>query len=279
MKEVPATGEGEHSALTEETLTPTAALARFVSQKGRVQHKIRAVDEPAFVIATYAWSESSLIAELFTEHYGRVPVVVKGAKRAYSKFRGLINAFVPLLVNFSGAGDVKNLTDAKWLGSLSPIDPANLMSAFYVNELVLRLTVREDPAPGLFSLYTEVLSELSHQKGQALQLALRRFEVGLLENLGWGQTAKGEITRIEETAWCVRDGELMPSARAIADTLTTQPAEMAVSCRCARAIIENRIEDPDLLPELRRVLRSIIGYYVGDRGLNTRKTLSRWSQI
>lgn len=259
-------------------LTPLEALHSLSLERSRPKARMRVHDEPAFVIATYPWSESSLIAELLTEHYGRVPVVVRGAKRPYSKFRGLINAFAPLVVNFSGAGDVKNLTEAKWLGGMTSVEPANMMSGFYANELVLRMTVREDPTPQLFKAYTQLLAELAHQKGQALQLALRRFEVSLLDSLGWGQAAKSELTENADAIWCVKAGELQLMREAV--VIDPQfKSESLVSNACARAIIANDITAQSPLPELRRVLRSIIGYYVGDIGLNTRKTLSRWSQV
>jgi len=40
----------------------------------------RIQDEPAFVVHRYDWSESSLILETFTRHFGRVALVAKGAK-------------------------------------------------------------------------------------------------------------------------------------------------------------------------------------------------------
>ena len=35
----------------------------------------RVADEPAFVLHRYDWSESSLILELLTRHFGRIAVV------------------------------------------------------------------------------------------------------------------------------------------------------------------------------------------------------------
>ena len=91
---------------------------------------LRAREEPAFVLSTQPWKETSLIAELLTKHHGRVTVVVRGAKRLSSRFRGLINPFVPLMTSFSGTSDIKNLTDARWLGGLAPIEPEALATAF-----------------------------------------------------------------------------------------------------------------------------------------------------
>lgn len=232
---------------------------------------IRARSEPAFVLSAQPWRETSLIAELITPHYGRVTVVVRGAKRESSRFRGLINPFVPLLVNFSGASDVKNLTDARWLGGLAPLSPGALVSAFYVNELVLRLTTRSDPSAALFDAYTDVLKNLADKEGRELSLALRRFEVKLLSELGWSQASKAD--EIDAGGlWVVRNGELVCVDR-------FEEGEIPVSQAAARAVARGQLEEAPDLREVRDVLRRIIGYYVGDRGLKTRKTLECWTQL
>ena len=70
---------------------------------------LRVREEPAFVLTTHPWKESSVIAECFTQRHGRQVLAVRGAKRPGGQFRGLINPFCPLLINYSGAGEVKNL--------------------------------------------------------------------------------------------------------------------------------------------------------------------------
>lgn len=232
---------------------------------------VRARSEPAFVLCAQPWMETSQIAELLTKRYGRVTVVVRGAKRVASRFRGLINPFVPLLVSFSGAGDIKNLTDARWLGGLAPIGAEALVSGFYVNELILRLTMRNDPSLSLFEAYTTVLGDLAMKEGRELSIALRSFEIRLLEELGWGQSAKGEVSE-ENGLWTVRDGELVLVA-------ALRDAEVQISPATARAVIQGVIQPTNNLREIRDVLRRIIGYYVGERGLKTRKTVEHWSQV
>ncbi len=229
-------------------------------------------NEPAFVLAAYPWKETSLVVQFFTQHRGRVVVTVRGAKRTSGRFRGLINPFVPLLVNFSGTGEVKNLTEARWIGGLAPIHADSLLSAFYVNELMLRMTMREDPMPRLFEAYTEVLSRLASEEGEEMQASLRRFEIELLTVSGWGQSAHAKDLD-KDLFWTVRGGEL----RAFE---VLQENETAVSPAAARAVITGEIPAcGTLLREVRDVLRRIIGYYVGDRGLKTRRTVALWSDV
>ncbi len=257
----------------DDVLTPAQILlemGRGKSTAGRV----RVVDEPAFVLTTYPWSESSLIAEVLTRSHGRVAVAIKGAKRAYSKFRGIINPFTPLMVTYAGADEVKNLTDAKWMGLAGALPAENLLSAFYVNELVLRMTMREDAVERLFDAYIEVIGQLTLKKGIHVQVALRRFEVVLLEALGWGQRAKDAFLEHPNVRWCVRDGELVPW-----NPSSPERCECLLTNACASAVIENNITTQSPLPEVREVLRRIIGYYVGSKGLNTRRTQTSWSEI
>ena len=232
---------------------------------------LRAREEPAFVLSTQPWKETSLIAELLTKHHGRVTVVVRGAKRLSSRFRGLINPFVPLMTSFSGTSDIKNLTDARWLGGLAPIEPEALATAFYVNELVLRMTVRNDECSALFAPYTRVLADLSLLKGRELSLCLRAFELRLLEHQGWGQ--KGKLQEAGEgSLWTVRDGELVR-------VNALQAGQTPVTEASARAVIGAQMDLSNDLREIRDVLRRIIGYYVGVSGFKTRRTLEHWTQF
>lgn len=93
---------------------------------------------------------------VFTRDYGRIPLVARGAKRPMSQYRGLLNPFCPLAVSYSGKGEVKNLTRCEWYGTI-PMNEKVLMSAFYINELLVRLLPRGEPEPSLFTIYYDTL--------------------------------------------------------------------------------------------------------------------------
>ena len=76
----------------------------------------RVLDEPAFVLHHYDWSESSLILEVFTRHWGRVALVAKGAKRPTSQLRAVLLPLQPITVNFGGEGEIRTLKAADWAG-------------------------------------------------------------------------------------------------------------------------------------------------------------------
>lgn len=133
-----------------------------------------------------AWRETSLIVQAFSRSHGVVALVAKGAKRPQSVLRPVLNAFQPLLLSWSGASDIKTLTRAESAG-IRPLQGRAYMSAWYMNELVLRLLPREDPHPQLFAAYEEALGRLTQAAASGrVSAALRRFEWTLLQETGYG---------------------------------------------------------------------------------------------
>ena len=70
--------------------------------------------QPAFVLHTYPFRETSLVAEVFTRNAGRVGLVARGARRPRSALRGLLMAFQPLLLSWAGKSELRTLHKAEW---------------------------------------------------------------------------------------------------------------------------------------------------------------------
>ena len=145
-----------------------------------------------YVLHTYPYRETSLILQVWTEKHGRLGIVAKGARRPKSASRSLLLPFQPLMLDWFGRSELKTLKTAEPAGPATPLAGQNLFSAFYLNELLLKLTTREDPHEGLFAAYDEAISELralSREKTAAMRPAiepiLRRFELRLLQELGY----------------------------------------------------------------------------------------------
>ncbi|MGB6104526.1 MAG: DNA repair protein RecO [Pusillimonas sp.] len=146
----------------------------------------RVQDTAGYLLHSAPWRETSLIVQVFTQHYGMVALVAKGAKRPYSVLRPVLSAFQPLSLSWSGAGEVKTLIRAECAG-IRKLDGRAHMSAWYMNELLLRLLPREDPHPVLYEAYDAALRQLALQQSAAS--ALRRFEWILLNETGYGLEA------------------------------------------------------------------------------------------
>lgn len=139
--------------------------------------------QPAYVLHTYAYKETSLIVEAFTRGFGRVALLARGARRPRSAMRGVLLSFHPLRLGWTASPELGNLISAEWAGALPPLAGRALMCGFYLNELVLRLLPRDDPHEALFDCYGEALGALS--AGAAQASVLRRFEKRLLAELGY----------------------------------------------------------------------------------------------
>ena len=150
----------------------------------------RVQDAVGYLLHSSAWRETSLIIQVFTRSYGNLALVAKGAKRPYSVLRPVLTTFQPLGLSWSGSGEVKTLTRAECAG-IRPLNGRALMSAWYMNELLLRLLPREDAHPIIFDAYDAALQQLAGVKppGQpsgSAASALRRFEWMLLNETGYG---------------------------------------------------------------------------------------------
>ena len=146
--------------------------------------KSRQDGQSAFVLHSYPFRETSLIVETFTRDCGRVALVARGARRPKSTLRGVLRAFQPLLLSWSGKMELRTLHRAEWEGGHTPLKGLALICGFYLNELLLKLLPREDPHEQLFATYRETLDILGRNDEHAA--TLRCFEKTLLRELGYG---------------------------------------------------------------------------------------------
>jgi DNA repair protein RecO (recombination protein O) len=148
-----------------------------------------------YVLHTYPYRETSLILQVWTEKHGRLGIVAKGARRPKSASRAVLVPFQALSLDWFGRGELRTLKTAEPASPATPLGGASLMSAFYLNELLLKLTTRDDPHEGLFAAYDRAICELravSRAEAGApdprtanLEPVLRRFELSLLQELGY----------------------------------------------------------------------------------------------
>ncbi|MFZ5530814.1 MAG: DNA repair protein RecO, partial [Pseudomonadota bacterium] len=125
-----------------------------------MSNKVLHEAQPAFVLHSYAFRETSLIVELFSRDHGRVALVARGARRPKSALRGMLLAFQPLTLTWGGKGELKTLHRAEWQGGMPQLQGMALMCGFYLNELLVRLLPRDDPHEDLFEMYRKTLQSL-----------------------------------------------------------------------------------------------------------------------
>jgi len=142
----------------------------------------RVAAQPAFILHSYPYKETSLIIDVFTRQYGRIALVAKGAKRPHSQLRGALQTFQPLTISWSGKSDLQVLTAAEWVGGMPPLEKNALLCGFYLNEIIVKLWQRDDPQPLLFDEYVATINQLAHV--EPVPILLRKFELNLLKMAG-----------------------------------------------------------------------------------------------
>src|ERR687896_446629 len=99
--------------------------------------KRRADHQPAYVLHTYPYKETSLIVEAFARGFGRVALLARGARRPRSAMRGALLSLHPLRlgwsIGMSNEASMGNLISAEWSGALQPLAGRALMCGFYLN--------------------------------------------------------------------------------------------------------------------------------------------------
>ncbi len=159
-----------------------AAVAPTPRRAKPADKEMRIAGQPAFVLHSYPYKETSLIIDVLTRDHGRVALIAKGAKRPHSKLRGVLQTFQPLSAGWSGKSEVRTLTSAEWVGGMLPLEKSGLLCGFYLNELLVKLLARDDPHPVLFDHYVATLNQLAHN--EPAPIVLRKFELALLKETG-----------------------------------------------------------------------------------------------
>ncbi len=218
----------------------------------------RVDDQPAFILHRRDYSNSSLILELLTADHGRVGVLAKGARR-----RKDVGSFQPgcrLSVGWRGQGELKTLSAIE--SRHIPLPPDCYLPLFYVNELLIALTVRFDPLPGLFAHYQHLLLSFGRDD---LQTALRGFEIELLEVLGLMPVLDRDRA----------GAELAPQADYVLDpagglSRCAEPRPDSAPGRLWCSLAARHFEVPEVRDLARRALRQIIDSNLAGRELQSR---------
>ena len=143
-----------------------------------------ATDQPAIVLHARAYRETSLLVNLFTRDHGRVAVVARGRRNA-KRGHGM-QPFYEGNVSWRGRGSLMTLTRydvvrSRWLTGNA------VASAYYVAELLMRLSREWEPHGRLFAAVRWVLGRIGGDADAlAIAASLRQFEKLLLDELGYG---------------------------------------------------------------------------------------------
>jgi DNA repair protein RecO (recombination protein O) len=230
------------------------------------------------VLHRYDWSESSLILEVFARHHGRVALVAKGAKRPSSGFRPVLLPLQPLRLAFGGDAEIRTLKSAEWVGGQVMPTGEALLAGYHLNELLLRLLARDDPHPRLFDTYAAAVHVLASGYGEALQPALRAFELLLLREVGLLPSLDAQTPSLQPLAGgeryvLVPEGGLVQAAGGERATLAGAQWLELQAALDDPAPFSTTLGVAAGMPELKPQLRLLLHYHCGVATLRTRQLM------
>lgn len=229
--------------------------------------------QPAFVLHSYPFRETSLIVEVFSRDHGRVALLARGARRPRSALRGLLLSFQPLELGWSGKGEVQTLIKAEWQGGQPLLAGKALFFGYYLNELLLHLLPREDAHAVLFAAYADTLRRFSDGLEES---DLRRFERALLQELGYGLTLESDARGVAidpagHYAYEIENGPVRLTRRG--------DSALSVGGKTLLDLAADDLSDPVTQAESKHLMRALINHHTGGKRLETRKIFMELQEL
>ena len=222
---------------------------------------------PAYILHQRPYRESSALLEVFAESWGRVGLVARGVRSPKSRQRGDLQPFRPLRLSWTGRGELGTLTGVEADGAAVSLRGTALYSAFYLNELLVRLLARQDPHPRLYTQYRASLGQLA--QAVDIEPVLRIFEKRLLEELGYGLLLDCDV----------QHGEAVHPGRYYDYHLESGPVPVegadaqgfVFSGASLLALAREELTTAAVLQDAKRLIRSALNLYLGNKPLKSRE--------
>ncbi|MDD2700949.1 MAG: DNA repair protein RecO [Sideroxydans sp.] len=231
--------------------------------------KNRIQDDPAFVLHSYPFRETSLIVEVFSRNHGRVPLVARGARRPRSAVRGLLMGFQPLTLSWFGKHELRTLHSAEWQGGQPQLQGTALLCGFYLNELLLNLMARDDPHESLFDYYQQTLQRLAQEQDHAF--TLRSFEKHMLQELGYALSLETEAGSGRPVV-PERSYRYILERGAVAETADSTQG-MPVAGKTLLDMAADDYRDAVTARQSKQLMRMLLDHHLAGKPLHTRELM------
>lgn len=227
----------------------------------------RITDQPAFILRRRDWRNSSLLLDLFTRDYGCIRVMARAARRNPAKTA--YQPFELLTVGWSGKAELKTLVAIEAIAL--PVDEANYLALLYVNELIAAMLPEREANPLVFAGYLALLQQAHEQLGEA---ELRRFELGLLQQLGYFP----DITADAVSGLPIEAGRFYQFVIDSGFVACDEEARDSVDGGIILEWVLQHYQSPGVLHLAKAVLRSSIDFNLHGKKLKSREVLLEMRQ-
>ena len=213
--------------------------------------------------------ETSLIVHCLTRAHGLVSLVARGV-RANKRTRHCVLEFTSLQLGWSGRSNLPNLVRSEPLQASLMLHSERLLSALYLNELVMRFVHRGDANERAFHAYGEALGALAAKV--EIEPVLREFEITLLESCGYGMVLE-LATDTEQPIEAQADYFYVPDQGPLRNEPFTRYYRVSgVALLC---LAKQAAWTLEAARAAKHLMRFVLHYHLGGRELASRKLWSR----
>lgn len=228
----------------------------------------RVQQQPAYILHHRPFRDTSQLLDIISRDHGKLTLVARGSRSGKSRLRGILRPFQALRLSWFIRSDLGTLTGAEIDAAPLNLGGDALLSAYYINELVLAFLHRHDAQPEIFEAYASTVTTLAAT--DRIAATLRLFEIELLRLLGYAIDVSHDANTHDAVA-----ADEYYEYRSDQGPVRVGRREGAMVFRgtLLHGIAAARFDDPDVLQAAGRLLREVIRHHLDGRELMTRKVL------
>lgn len=224
--------------------------------------------ERGYLLHHRHFTDSSQLVNLLVDGHGRVDAVARlgSGKRS---IKSILQPFQPLIFEFSGKSELRNLTQIEAAAPAVPLSGHGLYAGMYLNELLVRSLSVHHGAEKLFLTYHQTLMAIA---AGFCQSQLRYFEQALLLELGAMPSISLDADGVPLEAliyyrWVPEEGFRATLARHAEGSYLGE----------ALLALDRRQINSDHFRDLKHLMRNLLQPLLGDKPLLSRQLFAKAS--
>lgn len=223
---------------------------------------------PAFILHRRPYRETSLLLDVFSRDYGRVGLLAKGIRQRKSSKVEILQPYQPLLLAWSGKGELMTLTAAEADRPAFVLKGRQLIAGFYINELVIRMLHQHEAHPDLFDIYARTLHLLSMAQANA-EAVIRIFEKRFLDAVGYGLVLERDVDNGEGIKPGIEYYYLAERGPCV--NIPDSSDYITISGETLIALNNEKFDSAGTLQNAKHLMRFIMQKHLGNKPLASRK--------
>ena len=234
------------------------------------------IEQPAFVLHSRPYRETSALVTFFTPEYGKINGVVRGVRggrKTASQKTAMLQPFQQVTLQWrekpNNRSDLLSIQQIEMASLRFPLQAEANICGLYINELLYRLLFPQVATETLFDVYQQTLYQLlAAQKRTDQAWALRQFEYHFLSEMGHGIQCEFDIHQQPiDSQQCYY---FYPQFGAVLASMDTQKQGIPIQGECLLAMQTSRYCE-SCLPSLKQLFRMVLAHYLGDKPIMTRE--------